>query len=86
MRSPYEQAVGQAAEIDRHLRRGTDKIVGRKFGRVAKVLWPDSTAATLAAIAGKKTAVRTAERWLAGEHEPPGIVLAAAIVEMIRVQ
>lgn len=61
-----------------------DKIVGRKFGRVAKILWPAATAATIAAMA--KCSVRTAERWLSGEFEPPAIVIAAAIHEMTRLQ
>jgi hypothetical protein len=61
-----------------------DKIVGRKFGRIAKVLWPSATAPTIAAIAS--CSVRTAERYLAGEFEPPAILIAAAIVEMTRLQ
>jgi hypothetical protein len=61
---------------------GGDKIVVRKFGLVAKVLWPFKTAANLAAIAG--TTERTATRWLSGEFEPPAIVIAAVIVEITK--
>lgn len=82
MRSVYEERATEAREIERHLRRGTDKIVGRKFGPVAKLLWPTKTAAHIAAIAGRDE--RTAERWLAGEFEPPGIVLAAVMVEITK--
>lgn len=62
---------------------GRDKIVTRRFGAVAKILWPEKTAANLAAIAGRDE--RTAKRWLAGEFEPPASVLAAVLVELTRV-
>lgn len=61
-----------------------DKIVPRKFGGVAKYLWPVKTAAQLAAIG--KTDERTAKRWLRGEHEPPLSIILAVIVEMLREQ
>lgn len=60
------------------------KIVPRKFGGVAKYLWPVKTAACLADIA--KTDERTAKRWLRGEHEPPLSVVLAVITEMLREQ
>lgn len=82
MRNVYEARADEARAIDRQLRRGTDKIVGRKFGAVAKVLWPFKTAAQLATISGRDQ--RTAERWLAGEFEPPAIVIAAIIVELTK--
>lgn len=71
-----------AREIDGHFRPGTDKIVRRKFGPVAKVLWPQNTEAHVAAIADVD--VRTARRWLSGEFEPPGIVIAAVVVEITK--
>lgn len=83
MRSLYERRAEEARAIDRHFCQGDDKIVGRKFGAVAKVLWPHDTAAHVAAIAGRN--VRTAERWLSGEFEPPAVVIAAIIVEITRV-
>ena len=60
------------------------KLSGRKFGAVAKVLWPVNTAKTVGAIANRSH--RTAERWLSGEFEPPGVVIAAAVYEMTREQ
>ncbi len=84
MRSVYEDRVAEAREIERQLRQGTDKIVSRKFGAVAKVLWPYKTAAELAVIA--KSNERTAARWLSGEFEPPTSVVIACMVEMLRVQ
>jgi len=56
----------------------------RKFGAVAKLLWPVKTANELAFIA--KTDERTAKRWLRGEHEPPLSVVLAVIHEMLREQ
>ncbi len=82
MRSVYEERVADATETARRLRQGTDKIVSRKFGAVAKVLWPNKTAAQLAAIAG--TNERAAWRWLSGEHEPPGCIIAAVLVEITK--
>lgn len=82
MRAVYEERVSEQTEISRQFRQGTDKIVSRKFGAVAKVLWPQKTAAQLAVIAS--TNERTAARWLSGEFEPPAIVIAAIIVEITK--
>lgn len=82
MRSIFGNSEVVAREIQGHFRQGTDKIVSRKFGAVAKVLWPFKTAAQLAAIAD--TNERTAARWLSGEFEPPAIVIAAVIVEITK--
>lgn len=78
MHGTLQRRVDEARKIERHLRQGADKIVGpSKFGIVAKALWPLNTAATIASIAGKDE--RTGARWLSGEFEPPGIVLAAIL-------
>lgn len=82
MRSVYERRIAEATAIERQFRQGDDKIVSRKFGIVAKALWPFKTAAQLAAIAG--TNERTAARWLSGEFEPPGVIIAAVIVEITK--
>lgn len=50
-----------------------------KFAAVAKTLWPNKTAAHLAAIAG--TSERTATRWLSGKFEPPNCIVLAVIAE-----
>lgn len=72
-----------ATEIQGQFRQSTDKIVGpSKFGIVAKALWPRKTAAQIASIAGRDE--RTAARWLSGEFEPPGVVLAAILFEITR--
>jgi len=83
MRASFGNPVAVATEIQGRFRQGTDKIVSAgQFGRVAKVLWPLKTAACLGAIAGKDE--RTAARWLSGEFEPPGIVIAAIVLEITR--
>lgn len=75
-----------ARETQRQISTGTgipaSRAVTRKFGAVAKVCWPTKTAAHIAAIAN--TNERTAARWLAGEFEPPAIVIAAIIVEITK--
>lgn len=83
MRTVFGNPAAVATEIQGQFRQGTDKIVSAgQFGKVAKALWPFKTAAHLASIAGKDE--RTAARWLSGEFEPPGIVIAAIIVEVTR--
>jgi hypothetical protein len=78
-----QKRVEEARKIERHIRQGTDKIVSAgRFALVAKALWPVNTAACIASIAGKDE--RTGARWLSGEFEPPGIVLAAIITEITR--
>lgn len=81
MRTVYEERVENAREIERRIRRGDDKIVGaQNWVWFAKYLWPDKTAAHLATIA--KSSTRTAERWLSGEFEPPGVVMALLISKL----
>lgn len=83
MHGSFQGRVNNARKIERQIRQGTDKIVSAgKFAVVAKALWPISTAAFIASIAGKDE--RTGARWLSGEFEPPGIVLAAIITEITR--
>ena len=83
MRAVFEERIDEATKIERRLRQGTDKIVSvSKFGIVAKALWPFKTAAVVASLAGSTE--RVAARWLSGEHEPPGCVLAAIMVEITK--
>jgi hypothetical protein len=84
MRSIYEERVTEARKIEGQLASGGDTIVTRKFGPVAKLLWPCKAAAQIAAIAGVEE--RTAKRWLAGEFEPPICVVLAVMDEIFRKQ
>jgi hypothetical protein len=80
-------AFGNPAEVTRELQGQfcpeRDIFIGpSKFSIVAKALWPLKTAAHLASIA--KRDERTAKRWLAGEYEPPGIIIAAIVFEITK--
>lgn len=82
MRSVLQERIAEQTEIERQLRQGTGKIVSRKFGAVAKVLWPHKTAAQLAAIAN--TNERTAWRWISGEFDPPICIVEAVLHETFK--
>jgi len=72
-----------AREMQGQFHPGRDKIVTPlKWVIVARALWPSKTAAHLASIAGNDE--RTAKRWLAGDHEPPGIIIAAIVAELFK--
>lgn len=81
MRSVYEARIAEQTEIGGRLASGMDTIVPPpQWTAMARVLWPLKTAAHLAALAGKD--VKSAKRWLSGEHEPPRIIFAALVLEM----
>lgn len=83
MHGTWQKQADTAREIERRICQGSEKIVSAgRFAVVAKALWPIKTAAHIAAIAGKDE--RTGARWLSGEFEPPGIVIAAIITEITR--
>jgi hypothetical protein len=72
-----------AREIGGQFQPGRDKIVTPlKWVGIARHLWPRKTAAHLASIAGKDE--RTGKRWLEGDHEPPGCIIAAIVAEMFK--
>jgi hypothetical protein len=84
MRTRYQLAIADQNAIQCQIRHGDEKLVHRKFGPVAKILWPIKPAAHLAVIGG--VSERTACRWLSGEFEPPASVIAATILEMTKLQ
>jgi len=51
---------------------GPEENCRSDFGAVARALWPEKTAATLAHLAGGASE-RAARDWLAGRTEPPGL-------------
>lgn len=84
MKGPYGNPDVVAREIQGQFVPGRDTLVPQpKFGAVCKLLWPHKTAAHLAAIAGNRDE-RTAKRWLAGEYDPPVVVVLAVLSEMFR--
>ena len=67
-----------AREMQGHFVQGEDKIVPPpNWAECARRWWPNKTALILAQIAKPgATDDRQAKRWLAGEFEPPGAVMA----------
>ena len=81
MRSRFGNSLQVINEIQATYVPSRDALVpAPKFGAVCKLLWPEKTAAHLAALSGRDE--RTAKRWLAGEYEPPVVVLMAVIIKM----
>ena len=81
MRAVSESPSIVSTENSGHCRPHTDRIVRRKFGDVAKLLWakPDAVIATIAGCAP-----RTGRRILRGEVDVPVEVVIAANIEMLR--
>lgn len=78
--------VASATEIHRQECVQPRKIAVRNFPRVAKLLWPDKTAATLASLVhdytGDQVSPRTVERWVSGEIDPPFCVIHFTMFEI----
>lgn len=71
-----------ARETIRQACRDTDTSVGDVLSDIAKiVLWPQNTAAHLAA--ASKCSVRQAERFLGGQCEWSGNAIAATVAEIL---
>lgn len=80
MRTSYEAQRAEQIEIVRQIASGADRIVGRrKWVGFARHVWPFKTAHKLAEIGG--ASVRTAERWMNGELDPPYPVYLALFAE-----
>jgi len=73
MRAPFGNSEIVATEIGGQFRPGRDKIVLRKFGVIAKALWPEKTASHVAAICDCDE--RQAKRYLTGEYPVPYIMV-----------
>jgi hypothetical protein len=70
-----------ASEMQGHFVPGRDKIAPLpEWVWWARHCWPSKTAAHLATLSGKDE--RTAKRWLAGEFEPPKVVMAALVAKL----
>ena len=85
MHGTFGSSESVAREIQGQFRPGRDKIVPRrKFGIVARALWPDKTAFHVAAIAGCEE--RQAKRYLSGEYEIPYTIIRAVIDAMLGIE
>lgn len=74
-------SVVASAKIDGRSRPRADRIVRRKFAKVAKILWDKPDVAI--ALAGDCDP-RTGRRILRGELDVPLAVMLAAVAEMLR--
>jgi hypothetical protein len=82
MRSVSGAQHAPAIEIDRQASREDDRFVGDALAGICKlILWPENTAAYLAAAA--KCSTRQAERFLGGHCEWSGAAQAAVITEVL---
>lgn len=83
MQGNIRRAVENRPETGRQESRDTDRSVGDVLSNICKlVLWPENTAAYLAAEAD--CSVRQAERFLGGHCEWSGDAQAAVIAEILR--
>ena len=94
MRAVSRVPVAAPVEIDRHEMPATGENTGsgRKvtkidgaritFGDLARFASPRKTAAWLAHVG--QCDVRTAEKWLSGQHEPPAEAFGAVMFEIMR--
>jgi hypothetical protein len=72
------KSAGKAA--DKSIR-SSEHLCGRKFGSIAKVLWPEKTAFELSALTG--ASLRACEYWLAGQRSPSPAAIRAVLNEIL---
>lgn len=84
MRSPFGNSEIVAREIGGQFRPGRDKIVIRKFGAVARALWPEKTAAHVASICDCDE--RQAKRYLTGEYPIPYVMIRRVADLMVGIE
>lgn len=83
MRALSAVPKSEPTETDRQDWRETDTSVGEVLSDIAKrVLWPENTAPSLAAVCG--CSVRQAERFLGGRCEFSGPAIAAIVSEILK--
>ncbi len=91
MRKTLPSAANVATDNARQVSTSNVKTVGKvvqlasariRFRDLAKFAWPSKTEHHLAHITGY--AVRTCERWLADNTEPPAEALGAVLCEIMR--
>lgn len=76
------RALVAAAENDRPDCPVTDQMVGSVLKDIAVALWPENSAANLAAIVNCN--VRTVERYFEGSREWSGDAIAAIVSEILK--
>lgn len=82
MRSIYGGSVARNIESDRTDVRSDEQLFGDVLSEIASTLWPESTAANIAAEAG--CSVRAAEYYLGGQRDWSGDAIAAIVGEILK--
>ena len=82
MRAASQVPQQEPTEIDRTLEREAEQLFESVLTDIARKLWPDHTAAFLAAEAG--CVQRAAEHYLAGTRKWSGDAIAAIVSEILR--
>lgn len=71
----------RSAENVRTYDRETEQLFGSTLADIARTLWPENTAPSIAAATGCST--RAAEFYLAGDREWSGDAIAAIVAEIL---
>lgn len=82
MRATSSVAVLRATETARTPVRDTEQSFGSIFANIARMLWPEKTAANVAAAIG--CSERAAEFYLAGDRDWSGDAIAAIVAEVLK--
>lgn len=82
MRAVFRAEVADATKTVRTDDRETEQLFGSTLADIAKTLWPQNTAPSIAAAAG--CSVRAAEFYLAGDRDWSGDAIAAIVTEILR--
>ena len=82
MRAVSRVPRSEQATIARADFSGDEQLFGSVLSQVARMLWPQKTAANIAAVAN--CSVRAAEFYLAGQREWSGDAVAAIVIEILK--
>ena len=82
MHGTLSRGAVSASEIDRTAVRPSEQLFGTCIADVARLLWPDNTAAHVASASG--CSQRAAEYYLSGQREWSGDAIAAVVAEILR--
>ena len=82
MRVLYGGSARRNIETARSIVDGDEQLFGSTLSQIARMLWPQKTAANLAAAAN--CSVRAAEFYLAGERDWSADALSAIVLEILK--
>ncbi len=76
------EARAESSPIERTIVSDDEQMFGSVLSDVARMLWPQKTAANIAAVAN--CSVRAAEFYLAGDRDWSGDALTAIVAEILK--